>query len=382
MPSPYFETPHADRQFIIYLIILIVFGLLSLSSATVAVGYAGEHDRFYYVIRQIALGLIPGIILFILAVRLDYHFFKKVSWLVYGGVVLLLVLVFTPVGLEINKSRSWLGIGGFTFQPAEAAKFAIVVIMAYLLADTKRNWYDWKNQLIPVLAVIGLPVGLVLLQGDLGTAMIMIVIIGILLILGKVPTPYLLIMGLIGITIVSILIFGVKHRQERVLVFWDPEKYAQKDFGVQVQQSKIAVGSGGLWGRGYGKSRQKFSYLPEVNSDSVFPIIGEELGFVGTTFLVGLIILICWRGLKIAAHAPDQFGQFLVVGVVVWFGWQSFLNIGGIIGALPLTGVPLPLVSHGGSAYMMMLAGLGVIVSVSRQSKVGDTRTFLHGKRE
>lgn len=369
--SPGATSPHIDRQFIIYIMILIVFGLICLSSATVATGFTGDHqDSFYFVTRQILFGLVPGIVLFLLTARLDYHVFKKASWLVYGSVIVLLVLVFTPLGLNLQNSRSWLNLGFTTFQPAEMAKFALVVIVGYLLADTKRNWKDWQSQLLPVLAVIFLPIALVLLQGDLGTAIIMIVMVAILLILAKVPTQYLVVIGLIGLTLVTIMIASAKHRRDRIAVFWSPEQHTTDDIGAQIYQSKIAVGSGGFWGLGYGKSRQKFAYLPEVNSDSVFPIIGEELGFVGVTFLIILVVLICWRGLRIAARSPDQFGQFLAVGMVVWFGWQTFLNIGGIIGALPLTGVPLPLVSHGGSAYMMTMASLGVIVSVSRQSRI------------
>jgi cell division protein FtsW len=183
----------------------------------------------------------------------------------------------------------------------------------------------------------------------------MIVIVAFLLVMGKIPTRYLMTIGLIGLVLVTILIAVKETRRQRIEVFWNPDNHTQDDIGSQIYQSKIAVGSGGFWGLGYGKSRQKFSYLPEVNSDSVFPIIGEELGFVGAVFLITLVILICWRGLRIGTRAPDQFGQFLVAGIIVWIGWQTFLNIGGIIGALPLTGVPLPLVSHGGSVYMLML---------------------------
>jgi cell division protein FtsW len=274
------------------------------------------------------------------------------------------------VGLNLQGSRSWINLGFTTFQPAELAKIALIIIGSYLLADSKRDWRDWQSQLLPVLAVIGLPVALVLLQGDLGTGTIMIVIVAFLLVMGKIPTRYLMTIGLIGLVLVTILIAVKETRRQRIEVFWNPDNHTQDDIGSQIYQSKIAVGSGGFWGLGYGKSRQKFSYLPEVNSDSVFPIIGEELGFVGAVFLITLVILICWRGLRIGTRAPDQFGQFLVAGIIVWIGWQTFLNIGGIIGALPLTGVPLPLVSHGGSAYMMTLAGLGIVVSVSRQSKL------------
>ena len=365
------ETSRTDRQLVVYLIILVVFGLLSLASATVVAGFnSSEQNSFLFVTRQILYGLVPGTVLFLVAARFDYHIFKKSSWLLYGLLIVFLVLVFSPLGICLKGACSWLNLGFTTFQPAEAAKFIVIVIMGYLLADNRRNWHDWKNQLIPVLAVIGLPVALVLLQKDLGTALIMIVIVGVLLVLAKVPGQYLLTVGLISALLITVLIAGTAHRRERVMVFWNPEAHTDDDIGLQVTQSKIAVGSGGFWGVGYGKSRQKFSYIPEINSDSVFPIIGEEMGFLGSVFLITLIVLICWRGLKIAAGAPDQFGQFLATGVVVWFGWQSFLNIGGIIGAMPLTGVPLPLVSHGGSAYMMMLAGFGVLVSVSRQSKL------------
>jgi cell division protein FtsW len=365
------SPPHADRQFIIYLMMLVVFGLISLSSATVATGFGEHQDSFYFVTRQILFGLVPGIVLFLITARLDYHIFKKAGWLVYCVALVLLMAVFIPhVGLNLQGSRSWINLGFTTFQPAELAKIALIIIGSYLLADSKRDWRDWQSQLLPVLAVIGLPVALVLLQGDLGTGTIMIVIVAFLLVMGKIPTRYLMTIGLIGLVLVTILIAVKETRRQRIEVFWNPDNHTQDDIGSQIYQSKIAVGSGGFWGLGYGKSRQKFSYLPEVNSDSVFPIIGEELGFVGAVFLITLVILICWRGLRIGTRAPDQFGQFLVAGIIVWIGWQTFLNIGGIIGALPLTGVPLPLVSHGGSAYMMTLAGLGIVVSVSRQSKL------------
>lgn len=363
---------HVDRSLILYLIALIVFGLFSLASATVVVGFNStvEQNSFWFVTRQILYGLLPGIVLFLITARLDYHIFKKTGWLLYGFLLVSLVLIFTPLGVCLKGSCSWLNLGFTTFQPAEAAKFISIVIIGYLLADTKRNWQDWKNQLVPVLAVIGLPIALILLQKDLGTALIILCIVAVLLVLGKVPLRYLMTVGLLSLFLVVVMIAGTEHRRERIMVFWSPEKHTNDDIGFQIFQSKIAVGSGGVWGVGYGNSRQKFSYIPEVNSDSVFPIIGEELGFIGSCFLIGLIILISYRGLKIAAHAPDQFGQFLAAGVVTWFAGQSFLNIGGIIGAIPLTGVPLPLVSHGGSAYMMMLAGFGVLVSVSRQSKL------------
>jgi cell division protein FtsW len=285
------------------------------------------------------------------------------------------VLVFIPqVGLTINGSHSWLSIFGFTFQPAELAKVATVVILAALLGGQKRDWHDWQTQLLPIMLVAALPLFLILLQGDLGSATIVGVITLVMLYVARVPGRYLGILLLAAVIGGAIMIVAAPHRVNRILLFINPDLVTNERFRYQIDQASLAIGSGGVWGLGFGHSRQKFQYLPEVNADSIFAIFAEENGLIGGALFLTLLLLIGWRGLKIAAHMPDDLGRLLVTGVITWFMWQSFLNIGGIVRALPLTGVPLPLVSHGGSAYMTMLAALGIVVGASRFELITESK--------
>lgn len=360
----------ADRLFIIALAVLVIFGLAALMSASSALGFAKFNDTYFFVKRQIMFGLIPGLFLFFVLSNVDYHFFQKWGLAVYGCTLVLLCLVFVPsIGVTINGSHSWLSLGRFSFQPAEAAKLTVVIALAYLLTKKRHNWEDWQGSILPVIAVIAPALGLVLLQPDIGTLSILIMIVFAMLFVGGVPKKYLAIMGLIGILGFVGLIFAAPYRAQRLTTFLHPE-LDPKGVGYQMNQAFLAVGSGGFWGLGFGHSRQKFQYLPEVNADSIFAVIAEEIGFVWSTAIILLIVFIALRGLKIAARAPEDFGGLLATGIVVWFAWQSFLNIGAMVGALPLTGVPLPLVSHGGSAYMMALAGAGIIANISSYSKL------------
>jgi cell division protein FtsW len=217
------------------------------------------------------------------------------------------------------------------------------------------------------LAILFPALILILLQPDVGTLSILVAIIFVMLYISKIPHQYLIILGLIGVIFFIILILVAPYRLNRLTTFLHPELDPQGK-GYQINQAFLAVGSGGVFGLGLGHSRQKFQYLPEVSADSIFAILAEEMGLVISSAFIILILLIGWRGLRIAALAPDDYGKLLVSGIVIWFVWQSFLNIGAMVGALPLTGVPLPLVSHGGSAYITILAALGIVVNVSQSN--------------
>jgi len=282
----------------------------------------------------------------------------------------LLFLIFVPgLGLAINNSRSWLSLGGFSFQPSEFAKLSIIVMVASLLADRKLDWSNWRTSLLPILAVIAPSVLLILIQPDIGTLSIIVVSIFAMLFLARIPGQQLFTLGLLAIICFGGLIAVAPYRVERLTTFLHPE-LDPRGVGYQVNQAFLAIGSGGFWGLGLGHSRQKFQYLPEVSSDSIYAVIGEELGFIVSAGLVVLILLLGWRGLKIARGAPDDAGRLMAGGIMVWFVWQSFLNIGAMVGALPLTGVPLPLISHGGSALLITLASMGVVMNISKVSKI------------
>lgn len=350
--------------------ILVFFGLITLTSASAPVGYAEFGDTYYFIKRQMLFGLLPGMVLFFLCVKIDYQFWRKFSWLLYIISLVLLLLVFIPqVGLTINGARSWIQLGGYSFQPAEFAKLTLVMLMASLLSKKKRDLNDWKSGLLPVLLLLVPSIILIGLQPDVGTLSILAVMIFVILYFAKVKPVYLAILGLLGMIAFMVLLLMAPYRVQRLTTFLHPE-LDPKGVGYQINQAFLAVGSGGLWGLGLGHSRQKFQYLPEVQADSIFAILAEEMGFFVCVALVILLAFFSLRGLKIAKQAPDQFGRLLVGGIMIWFMWQSFLNIGSMVGVMPLTGVPLPFVSHGGSALMVALMAVGIVLGVSRHKKL------------
>ena len=356
-----------DRLFLFYVAIITVFGLAALTSASGPLAFGNFGDSFYFVKRQILFGLIPGIILGYFLFKTDYEKWRKVSWLIYGFSVLLLAMSFVPgVGALINGSRNWIRVFGFNFQPSEVAKLAMIIFAAYLLSDRKRNLQDWQMGLLPILILLSPAIILVLLQ-DIGTLSIMLVILVMMLFEAHVPKKYLFFLGAMALAVFAVLIFLKPYRLQRITIFMHPE-LDPKGIGYQVNQAFLAVGSGGFWGRGIGQSVQKYQYLPEVNSDSIFAVIAEETGFLFSSILVFLIVLICFRGFKIAGNANTEFGRLLCVGIVSWFTWQSFLNIGAMVGIFPLTGVPLPFVSHGGSALLSELSAVGLMLNISNKN--------------
>ena len=363
-------SKNVDKVFIVLLMILVVAGLVFLTSASAPIGYTEFSDTYHFIKRQILFGLIPGLLLFYLFSKVKYKVWFKLSWIIYLVSLLLLVLVFIPgIGLTINGARSWISIGSYSFQPAEFAKLALVIILATLLTDKNRNLEDWKNGLVPILLIILPSIVLIGLQPDIGTLSILAVMIFVVLYLSGVKKSYLAVLGAIAVVAFMILMIIAPYRVQRLTTFLHPE-LDPKGVGYQINQSFLAVGSGGAWGVGLGHSRQKFQYLPEVHADSIFAVIAEETGFILSFLFILLIAFLGLRGLKIAKKSNDEFGRLLVGGIMIWFIWQSFLNIGSMVGVLPLTGVPLPFVSHGGSALMIALCGAGIVVSVSRDARI------------
>ena len=356
-----------DQKFLLYITVLMVVGLAALMSASGPLGFGKFHDSYFFVKRQIFFGLIPGLVLGYFILKLNLEKLRNLSWVPYLGAVLLLALVFVPgVGLVINGAKSWINIFGYNFQPSEVAKLGLIIFAAYLLSDRKRNLQDWQMGLMPILTLLAPVILLVAVQPDIGTLSIMIVILFFMLLEAKVPKKYLIALGMAALVVFTFMVFLKPYRMQRITIFMHPELDPQ-GIGYQINQAFLAVGSGGFWGLGIGQSRQKFQYLPEVNSDSIFAIFAEETGFLFSAGLIVLILLIGLRGLKIAKNTKSEFGRLLVVGIVVWLVWQSFLNIGAMVGALPLTGVPLPFVSHGGSALMAELGAVALILNISRQ---------------
>ncbi len=339
-----------------------------LASASSPAGYSKFGDTYYFIKKQFLFGLLPGLFLFLVLARFNYHLLQKFSGLIYLGSLVILALVFVPgVGLVLNGSRSWIHLFGLSLQPSEFAKLAVIIMLAKLLSENK-DLSDWKNNLMPIFAMLLPAILLIVAQPDVGTLSILIVIIFSMLYLADIPKVYLAILGLAGAVCFAGLLIIAPYRVQRLTTFLHPE-LDPKGVGYQINQAFLAVGSGGVWGLGLGHSRQKFQYLPEVQADSIFAVIAEEMGLLITSALVLLVAFLGLRGFKIAKGAPDQFGYLLGTGIMIWFVWQSFFNISTTIGLLPLTGVPLPFISHGGSAMAMALASFGIVANISKYSK-------------
>ena len=352
--------------------ILLIFGLVMLISASSVFSFQNYGGDSYNIIKQQLLrGIIPGLFLFFLFFKLiNYKTLKRLTPLLMLLAVILLVLVLIP-GLNTGETKSWLKIPGlFSFQPSEFMKIAFILFLA--LWFDKRGKREIKNfwtGLLPFMLWLGLSAGLIILQPDLGTAIIIILAALTVYFLAGAKKTHLLfifLMGIIGFLI--FMNFALDYQKNRLSVFLNPQ-INKLSSGYHINQAFLAIGSGGIWGVGFGQSRQKFAYLPEVIGDSIFAIISEELGFVISAGFIILMIFIFLRGFQIAKKSRDTFAYLTVAGIISLFAIQSIVNIGAMVGILPLTGVTLPFVSHGGSSLAISLAAVGIIGNISRYTK-------------
>ncbi|MBU0597233.1 putative lipid II flippase FtsW [Patescibacteria group bacterium] len=364
------ERGKADYVLLLYFIILLIFGLIMLTSASSPVGYAQFGDKYFFIKRQLLYGVIPGLVAFFVFAKLDYKILKKYSLSIFIGLVSLLVLVFIPgIGSDLGTStNSWIMIAGRSFQPAEFAKLGLVIFLSAYLAKVGKDIVDPKLGFLPSLMFGMIPVVLIVLQPDIGTVSILFAILFGLIFIAGAKLWHMGALAIVGVIGLILMVLVAPYRAARLTTFLHPELDPQ-GIGYHINQAYLAVGSGGFFGLGLGHSRQKYQYLPEVHADSIYAVIAEEMGFLFSGALIVLLILIASRSLQIAKRAPDKFCQLLVAGIIIWFMSQSFLNIGAMVGLTPLTGVPLPFVSHGGTALMVSMAGVGILINVSKLTK-------------
>ncbi len=358
-----------DYILLSYFGILLFFGLIMLTSASSPVGHERFGDAYFFIKRQLLFGFLPGTILFLVLAKLDYHLLKKYSLPIFVGAVSLLILVFIPgIGSTYNTgTHSWLSVAGFSFQPAELAKLALIIYMSAMLAKLGRDITDLKQGFLLALGLGFIPIILVILQPDIGTVSILFSILFAMLFVAGARWSHILGLAGAGLTGLVLMVVAAPYRAARLMTFLHPELDPQ-GIGYHINQAFLAIGSGGIFGRGLGHSLQKYQYLPEVHSDSIYAVIAEEMGLIFAIAVVVLLVLIIARAFIVAKNAPDQFGRLLVAGIIIWLATQSFLNIGAIVGILPLTGVPLPFVSHGGTALMIAMGAVGIVVNVSKQT--------------
>lgn len=361
---------HQPDYILIGLIAFILcFGLIMLSSVSVIVSYEKFGDPNYLIKRQILFGLIPGLILLFFTSRTDYRQWKKYTLPLFIINVIFLILVFIPgLGESYGRAKSWINIFGISFQPSELLKLTFILYLACWLEKREKEVTHFFYGFLSFLFFLSIISFLIILQPDLGTLSIIILISLIIFLVAGAKIWHLLLASLGILGLFFLLIRIAPYRLTRLVVFLNPEFDPQRA-GYHLKQALLTVGSGGLLGQGLGFSRQKYLYLPEIASDSIFAIIAEELGFFFAAGLVILFLILMFRGLYLAKSSPDLFAKLVVVGISSWFTFQAMINIGGIIGLLPLTGLPLPFISYGGTALTTSLAAVGILINISTQTK-------------
>jgi cell division protein FtsW len=357
-----------DKPLFFTIIILLMSGLVIFGSAALGVLASNEVKFFSVVKTQLVYSLLGGGIALCLGVMVPYRLYQKYAYFFFGLSLLATILVFVP-GLSRyhGGAHRWIDIGSFSLQPSEALKFAFVSFIAFWCTTYRSHFKDWKYGFLPYALSLSLVTLLLLAQPDFGTYMVIAGASFITYFIGgarKRHIQYLCLGGVIGFLL---LILVRPYMLERVKTFFN-NTHDPRGSSWQLNQSLIALGGGGLTGRGLGQSVQKFNYLPEPIGDSIFAVLGEELGFFGTVYLVVLYAIVSVRGYIIAKNSGDQFGRLLAAGIVSIILVQATLNIASMLGILPLTGVPLPLVSHGGTALMAALFELGVLLNISKST--------------
>jgi len=354
--------------FVIIVLVLVAIGVLMTCSSSVYYAELKFHNKFHFFYREI-FWVIIGIISAIIVGKIHYQTIQK-----YSGVILLiaiigLALVFAPgVGCRVNSASRWIRLFGFTFQPSELAKYAIIIFLADKLAKNRRHVNKFYKGVILPLIIIAIPVGMILIEPDLGTPMVIMVTAIVLFFVAGTKIIHLIFLGICSIPALVILIMKFPYRIKRLLTFLSPDS-DPLGAGFQIRQSLIAIGSGQLNGLGIGKSIQKMHYLPEAHTDFIFAIIGEELGFVGTAGIIALMMLFLYITYKLTQQITDMFGHLVAVGIMTILSLQMVVNILVVTAALPTKGLALPFISYGGSSMVMTLVACGLLVNIVYNQK-------------
>jgi cell division protein FtsW len=345
--------------------VLCVVGVVMVGSASEVVSIATYGSPWAILLREV-MWMAIGIVVLVVTCRVDYRRWRRLGApLLIVSLVLLLVVLVPGIGVTAGGSSRWIGFGQFRIQPSELAKLALAIFGADLVARRERRGGDHRTIIGPLLLVAALTGGLVLLQPDMGTALVLACITLALLVASGVSMRPLVKVGG-GLAVLALIVGLIEpYRRARILSFLDPTAHA-KGSGYQVVQSLIGLGSGHLFGLGLGSSHEKWGLLPNAHTDFIYSVIGEELGLVGAIAVLGALCAFAWFGLRAAQRAPDRFGSLLSVTLVAWIASEAFINIGAVIGLLPVTGIPLPFISFGGSSLVITLAAAGILVNVAR----------------
>lgn len=355
---------------------LVVLGLVMILSASSVSSFATYGSSFLFFRKQV-LWVVIGLVGALFFARFDYRKLRGVGYLSFAAVVLLLIAVLIPgVGRVAGGSSRWIGVGSLAIQPSEFAKLALVLFLADVFSrKNERSLREFSHTALPMLPAVGILALLVIAQPDLGTTVLLSIIgFGMLFVAGA-PLRYVIPLGAVGVSLATLAAVVEPYRRARLLAFLDP--WADPlETGYHTIQSLIAMGSGGWLGVGLGASRQKWLYVPNAHTDFIYAILGEEMGLLGTFAVLGMFAFLIYLGIRVARAAPDRFGMLIASGITIWIGFQALINMGAVTATLPVTGVPLPLVSFGGSSLVVSLVAMGIMTNIARQGR-RRTRTPL-----
>ncbi|HZP29978.1 MAG TPA: putative lipid II flippase FtsW [Acidimicrobiia bacterium] len=353
--------------------VLNAVGIVMVLSASSVVSITNYGSAWYFFERQL-LWTVLGVAAFLFVVHVDYRRWRRFVRPLLVATVAMLVLVLVPgFGVYVAGSRRWLGVGSWRFQPSEVAKLALLLFTADLLTRRKDELGDWRRVLRPALIVVCCVAGLVMLEPDLDSTLLLGMIAAAVLVAGGIRLRHLTAVGGTGLALATVLALAAPYRRARVLTFLHPTADAGNT-GYQIVQSLIAMGTGGLTGVGLGAGRAKWHFLPNAHTDFIFAVIGEELGLIGSLLVLSLFVAFAVLGVRVAARAPDRFGMLLAAGITVWVTAQAAINIGGVVGLLPVSGIPLPFVSFGGSSLVFTMVGAGILANIAKQSRPDRAR--------
>lgn len=369
-----FSDGKMDMPFFTLVIIIQAVGLIMLFSASYAYAYTNYGNSYQFISRQAIFAAI-GVTFMLLISKLDYHIFRHFAWIVYfvSIVMLIVVLILPPINPALAVKR-WLGFGSFTFQPSEVAKFAVILLFAHLISINYKQMEKFKFGILFFGVLLGFVCVLVIAERHLSATILLFCIGVCLMVVGGVKIAHVVACGLVGVAGVAIAIISgvIGYGADRIKYWLDPWSAAGGE-GWQTIQSLLSIGSGGLFGRGIGQSRQKYLWVPEPHNDFIFSIVAEEVGLIGSLLIIALFCMLVWRGFVIAMRSKDKFGCLLAVGFTFQVGLQAALNIMVVTNTIPNTGISLPFFSYGGTALVMLLCEMGVVLSVSRSANMVKT---------
>jgi len=357
-----------DKMTFTITLVLVALGILMIYSSSAIRAQERFGDSYFFLKRQLIWAFL-GTLAMVLVMKLEYRKWQKLAFPLFLLSLLFLTLVLIPhLGVKVNGARRWLSLFGLSFQPTELAKIALILFLSHLLAKKGPQIQEFSSGLLPLLVATGMIVAPILLQPNFGNVGVLLMVAAMIYFVGGARISHLLLLSAGSIPLLYLLMMHFSHARSRLLTLFDPSRVPEQA-RYQIKQSFYALGPGGFLGRGLGDGMQKLFYLPEPHTDFIFAIIGEEVGFLGTSMIVLLFGIILWRGMRIALRAPDPFGRFLAIGITSLIVSQALINVGMVVGLLPTTGLPLPFISFGGSSLVFSLIQIGVLLNISHYAQ-------------